>query len=248
MKSRHFFWLAILFVLLLSGCAPAGSDGQESSEITVVSLQTTPGLAHWLPKAADCAAIVPDLGIYSEIVPHTALDPDQADLTLRLGERLETDPFISVLGSERLVIVAGADVPVESLSAESLRAIYDGKWETWSSVPEVTGLGISETFSVIALSYPKGDELEQLFSQIYLSNIPITSNPLRYSTVDRLRTLLEQNPSAIGFTLECQVPAGVRTLAVTDLEGSPELLVLAITPVEPADGLRQLLLCLQDTQ
>ncbi len=216
--------------------------------MTVVGVQTTPALTHWLSRAADCANSIPDLGVYSEIVPQTELDINKADLTLRLGDRFDSDPYVSVMGNERLVIVAGADVPFDSLSLESLQAIYTGDVDSWSALPEAANLELGNSLPMVALSYPNGNELERFFSQIYLSNSTITGNSLRYSTIERLASLLEQNPSAIGYTLASQIPAGVNTLAISGLEADPVLLVLAVTTAEPTDGLRQLLLCLQDSQ
>ncbi len=214
----------------------------------VVSLQTTPALAQWLPPVSACAESVRNLGVYAEILPRTELNTNGTDLTLRLGERLDSDLFVSVMGNERLVIVAGEDVPVDLLSFESLQTLYTGTAKNWSDLPEAADLGLSETLPAVTLSYPRGNELEQFFSQIYLSNNPITGNAIRYSTIDKLESLLEQYPSAVAYTLESQIPAGVRTLAIRGMESNAELLVLAITPVEPSDGLRQLLLCLQDAQ
>ncbi len=95
-----------------------------ATELEVVHLQTTPALAHWLPRVAACADIIPNLGIASEIVSPSALDPDNADLILRLGPRQTDDPFTAVMGTESLVMVAGDQVPLDVLTMESLQSIY----------------------------------------------------------------------------------------------------------------------------
>jgi hypothetical protein len=248
MRTSRVFWIGIFFILFLSGCTTYISNGQEPGEMTVIGVQTTPALSHWLPAVADCASIIPNLGVYSEILPRNELDSGQSDLTLRLGEKLDSDPYVTVIGNERLVIVIGDDVPVDSLNLESLQAVYSGKWDSWSSLPNAADLGTDDDLPLVTLSYPSNNELEQLFSQTYLSNEAIAGNPLRYSITDRIATLLAENPTAIGYALASQVPVGVRTLAVSDMETDSTLFVLAVTPVEPADGLRQLLLCLQDSR
>jgi hypothetical protein len=248
MKTKRNFWMGLILIILLMGCSSSSSDGQDASGMTVINVQTTPALAHWLPAVADCANAIQNLGVYAEILPRNELDPNQVDLTLRLGEKLEADPYVSVMGNERLVVVAGADVPVDSLSLENLQAIYSGKWDNWSFLPEAADLSIDDNSPLVTLSYPNNNELEQFFNQIYLSNKSIASNPLRYSTIDRLTTTLEQYPSAIGYALSSQVPSGIKPLEVSDMEADPMLFVLAVTPIEPAGGLRQLLLCLQDAQ
>lgn len=163
MKTKRVFWIGLGLVLFLTGCGKSPSNAPVSEGMTVIDVQTTSSLAHWLPKISVCANDIPNLGIVSEIVPHTELDPSQTDMTLRLGERLESDPYVSVMGSERLVVVAGDDVPVESISLESLQAIYAGEWESWSSFAEAADLGSIQDLPLRALSYPSGHELELLF-------------------------------------------------------------------------------------
>ncbi len=51
-----------------------------------------------------------------------------------------------------------------------------------------------------------------------------------------------------GYTLASQVPTGFVPLSITGLEQDPTFYVLAVTAAEPENGLRQLLLCLQDSQ
>jgi hypothetical protein len=59
---------------------------------------------------------------------------------------------------------------------------------------------------------------------------------------------LNANPTALGYALASQVPEDFRTLPVTGLETPSSFYVLAVTTAEPAGGLRQLLLCLQNPE
>ncbi|MBG0786340.1 MAG: hypothetical protein H0S79_14685, partial [Anaerolineaceae bacterium] len=120
---KKFTW--VVFVLLLLGALAAcnGPSGS-GSELEVVHLQITPALAHWLPRVAVCADEVPNLGVASEIVNPAMLNPESADLTLRLGPRQANDPYTAVMGTESLVLVAGDQVPLDVLSAVSLQSIY----------------------------------------------------------------------------------------------------------------------------
>ena len=217
---KKLLWIGLTLTLvvgLLAGCAPSAGD---ETVLNVVHLQTTSALAHWLPQAAECAAAIPNLGIASEIVEPAALNLANADLILRLGQRQADDSFNAVMGTESLVLVAGDQVPLDVLSAESLRSIYAGDWTKWSEVPEVAnGAGTDHPLTVF--SYPNGNELEDLFSQYYLDGKAITSSVQRYSSVDGLAALLAANPYGLGYTLASQVPAGFRTLVVTDWHRTP---------------------------
>jgi ABC-type phosphate transport system substrate-binding protein len=213
----------------------------------VVHLQTTTALEHWLPEVADCASAIPNLGVASDIVPPEDLSLDSADLLLRLGARHADDPFTVVLGSENLVLVAGDQVPISTLSAESLQSIYAGDWATWAVVPGADAESAA-SLPLVLLSAPAGSELENLFSESYLDGNPIVSNPQRYATMQGLADKLNANPTALGYALASQVPEDFRTLPVTGLETPSSFYVLAVTTAEPAGGLRQLLLCLQNPE
>lgn len=244
MKSRIWLGLLLALLALLTACGPAAPS--DSPALEVVHLQTTAILEHWLPKAADCAAAIPNLGIASEIAEPDALSLASADLILRLGARQSEDPFTAVMGRESLVLVAGDQVPVSSLSLKSLHSLYAGDWTLWSDLPEADSAAADLPISL--LSYPAGHELEALFSQTYLGGSPILGSPQRYASPEGLAELLSANPGAIGYTLSSLVPVGYRTVPVTGLAADPVFYVLAVTAKEPAGGLRQLLLCLQDAE
>ncbi len=245
MKKLVWFGLTLaLLIGLLAGCNTFAGD---ETALEVVHMQTTSALAHWLPRAADCAAAIPNLGIASEIVELSALSLDTADLILRLGQRQANDPYTAVMGTESLVLVAGDLVPLDVLSLESLQSIYAGDWTFWSEVPEVeNGAGTNQSLTLF--SYPQGNELEDLFSQAYLDGKTITGSVQRYSSAEGLAALLAANPYGLGYTLASQVPAGFRTLVVTGLTQDPTFYVLAVTAGEPEGGLKQLLLCLQNPE
>ncbi len=244
MKKIGWFGLILLLLAALTACNGAANI---ATELEVVHLQTTSALAHWLPRVAACADIIPNLGIASEIVSPSALDPDNADLILRLGPRQADDPFTAVMGTESLVMVAGDQVPLDVLTMESLQSIYTGDIALWSEVSDMDNAAAAN-HPITVFSYPDGDELADLFNQAYLDSRAIFSNPQRYSSADGLAALLTAIPYGLGYTLVSQVPTGFRTLVVTGLEQDPTFYVLAVTAAEPENGLRQLLLCLQDSQ
>ena len=245
MKKIILGGLTFLLLSLLAACGPTPSV--EETDLEVIHLQTTPALTHWLPKAADCAGAIPNLGIASEIVDPTALSLGGADLILRLGSPQADDPYTAVMGMESLVLVAGDQVPLDSLSIESLQSIFAGDWTLWSEVPEVDDAADTD-LPLTLFSYPNGNELEVLFNQTYLDGKPTPITPQRYSSADGLADLLAANPYGIGYTLASQAPAGFRTIDITGLEQGPTFYVLAVTASEPEGRLRQLLLCLQDSE
>lgn len=241
--------LSLILLVVMSACEAQVPVPEERPLPEVVNLQITPAVAHWLPQLAVCAEGIPNFGVSTQVLPRAELSLAESDLILRLGERLDTDPFVAVMGVEDIVIVAGADVPLSSISLASLQAIYAGTITHWGEVPEGNEGEGRKGQLIKPLSYPEGHEIEILFRRAYLDDDPINVEPQVFSTIAFLEKLIDQHPYAIGYLLESQVPESVRILRITADEPIPVgQFVLAITDGEPTGGLKQLLLCLQNAQ
>jgi hypothetical protein len=247
MKPRISLLLLVALSLFLEACSADDNSPAAEPALEIITLQTTPSLAHWLPEVAACANALSGVGVYTSVLPIGDLDPTAADLTVRLGNPLDTDPFVTVLGTENLVIIAGPEMPVTSMSLESLQAISAGEITDWRDVPEAGGAGLTDNAPITLLSFPQGNDLRSHFTDIYLESGRLTDNVKTFSTVDTLTTLLEENPTAISYALSSQVPSMAQVLPITGREGSaPEIYVIAVTQNEPQGAIRSLLLCLQD--
>lgn len=247
-RIKLIFFSLILFVGMVA-CEPETPVPEETPTFEVINLQITPAVAHWLPLVAACAEGIPNFGIYTQVLPRSDLAVEESDLILRLGERLETDPFVATMGIEEIVVIAGEDVPVDSLSLDSLQKIYAGVTTRWAEVSDDIENESTVNEPIKRLSYPEGHEIEILFRRAYLAGSPYSDDLQVFSTVDFLQDLLSEHPHAIGYLLESQVPEGVRVLRITHAEPIPTgQYVLAITSAVPEGGLKQLLLCLQNAQ
>lgn len=248
MQRNGLVLLSLVMLIIAAGCAvEAPNYFEDRLPPEIVKLQVTPAVAHWLPRVAACAAEIPDFGIITQISPRTELSLEESDLILRLGERLETDPFVAVMGLEDIVIVAGEAVPVSALSLANLQGIYAGTITDWSEVPDAEFTEDPQLALIKPFSYPEGHEIEILFRRAYLDDKPILAVSEVFSTIEFIRERFEQNPSAMGYLLASQVPDGMRILTVEHDTPIPSgQYVLAITS-NPAEGrLKQLLLCLQN--
>ena len=247
MKKRYPFIVIISLVVLLSACNQQNIQPTGESALEVVNLQISPTLEHWLPVIADCADAIPAFGIYTQVLPLSESGTEPFDLLIRFGPRQDGDAYVTVLGMETITIVTGNEVPVTSLSLESLSDIFYGEITNWGQVPEVMSEKPSIDQPIQTLSYPDGHPLRLLFRDVFLEENEISSQPIIFSTLDRMSQILEDEPYAIGYALESQTPANAKILEITGLD--PQLaqqLVLAVTSQEPQDKLRQLLLCLQN--
>ncbi|MBW6466418.1 MAG: hypothetical protein K0B06_07950 [Brevefilum sp.] len=249
MKRVLWAFLGLVFLVGLVGCAEEIPLAEEKPAPEVVALQLTPAVEHWLPLVAECVEGIPNFGVYTQVLPRSDLSLAESDLILRLGERLESDTFVAIMGVEEVVIVAGEEVPVSSLSLEDLRAIYAGTKTLWGEVGE-GGYGGSVTGQPITpLSYPVGHEVEILFRRAYLGDEITQVNLQEFMTIPFLENLLLRYPYAIGYLLKSQVPEEMQVIEILSDEPVPNRqYVLAVTAQEPFGGLKQLLLCLQNAQ
>ncbi|MFW5713262.1 MAG: substrate-binding domain-containing protein [Brevefilum sp.] len=246
-KITRLFLLGIILIVSASACSGEQSTPQATTQLEIINLQTTPALEHWLEDVAGCAADIPDFAVTTQILPLSELDLEQANLILRLGERQEDDPYVSVMGVENLVVLAGSEVPVDSLSQNVVQRIFTGEITNWSEVPEVQNAGIEINQPILTLSYPEGHELRLLFQKAYLEDETLGDEPQIFSTETYLEELLVTHAYALGYTLESLKATNVQTLAIRGFdEALAQQPVLAVTADEPSGELRQLLLCLQN--
>ncbi|MDY6867496.1 MAG: substrate-binding domain-containing protein [Chloroflexota bacterium] len=244
MRQKLILPIFILSLLLVS-CTAATLESQ--SDMEIINLQVSPALEQWLPKASACAEPITDFGVYVEVRPPEELNLDEADLIIRMGKPLEDDPYVTVLGSETISIVAGSEVPLSSISIKTLKAIYTGQIKNWANVSEIKVAGIEINQPIQVLSFPEGNEIRKLFSKNILETSEPSHHLQTFSSLEFFQILLDEYPFSISYLLESQAPEGVKTLSLTDGDSQITQYVLAVTHKEPEGGLRQLLLCLQNS-
>ncbi len=246
MKLVRHLGLGMIFLAVLGGCTPAPANSTGRPPFEIIEMQITPALEHWLPAVASCADGLPNFGVYTQVLARNQLELQEADLILRLGQRMDSDPHAAIMGYENLVVFTGDIVPVDTISLVSLQSIFTGEITNWEDVPEVIQDGLVINQEILTLAYPKNHELRVLFMRIFLDEQTIQSFPQIFSTINALEIILAENPYAIGFGLQSQLPDNGKLLEITDENVLPiQQYVLAITAQEPEGNLEQLLLCLQ---
>ncbi|MDT8382689.1 MAG: hypothetical protein RQ728_10610, partial [Brevefilum sp.] len=167
----------------------------------------------------------------------------------KLGERVESDPYVAVMGYEELVLVGGREIPIDTISIESLQGIFRGDITNWGDLPELINQGIEINQPIQTLSYPEGHILQQRFNLSYLNSEPVQTEPILYSTAAGLSEKLREYPYGIAFLLKSHTKNDLNLITITGLETeAAQQYVLAVTRTEPQYGLKQLLLCLQNMQ
>lgn len=248
---KHNIWRIsiIIFTLLLTACNGVVIEPSPEPTLEIIDLQTTPELEHWLPWVSQCAQSIDSIGIYTKIRTQESLDIDQTDLVLKLGERVESDPYVAVMGYEELVLVGGSETPIDTISIESLQRIFRGDITNWGALPEIINQGIEINQPIQTLAYPQGHILQQLFSLAYLNSEPVQTEPILYSTAEGLSEKLREYPYGIAFLLKSHTNNDQKMITITGMDTkAAQQYVLAVTKTEPQYGLKQLLLCLQNMQ
>ncbi len=248
--TRSVLFLALPILLILAACAQRDIPQDEDVSMTVLHVQITPSLSHWLSPIADCAEAMKATAIYSEIHPLSDLSLNDADLIIRLGAPSPSDPFTTVMGVEEFIFLTGLEIRLQTLSLSSLQKIFTGEFTAWKDVPEILDMEIEINNTITLLSPPGEDDIRLLFEETLLDKKSVAGKVRIFNTTDGLLNAIEDTPYGIAYALNSHI--GGTSLNKIEIQGiDPGLTqayVLAITGNQPEGKLRQLLLCLQDSQ
>lgn len=247
---RPILFLSVVILLALAACTPPEAPQEAAPEMAVIHLQITPALSHWLPAVSACAEDLPAVGVYTDIRPQPSLSLTEADVILTLDDQTPPETFSAVMGMEEIVIVTGSSLPLETLSLNSLQNIFTGAWRHWKDVPEIQETGTEINAPITIWSPPQGDEIRTFVEKKLLNEQPVSGQAQNFHTPEGLWQALANNPYGIAYGLKSHLEeTALNTPVIQEIEpGSTQILVLALTQDEPEGHLKQLLLCLQNTE
>jgi hypothetical protein len=240
-----------LLILCLCLCLVSCSSdlaGNKDSEVTVIKVQISTTLTHWIPKMTTCSENLVDAGVTVDILPRHELNIQNADLVVRFGPRTLQEQYVSVLSMDRVIFIIDVDNPLASISSQNLSEIFLGHYQTWDQVPEMALIDPTYDLPISVFSYGDGSDLYPILLSALLGGEPVSQDALYAASWEILQGSVAKTPGGIGYLLESQVSADVLTLQVedqSDLQMGLEQPVIAVTGSEPEGALRQLLLCLQ---
>ena len=250
MSARRKLLLSFsLMLILLAGCMPKPTTSNQALP-QAIRVQITPALTHWLPKINSCATNLGDANLILDILPPANLDRQTADLIMRFGQRTEGDNFVSVLSNENLVLILHPDNPLIDISTYSLREIVIGVTTNWDQLQELQTSVASYDLPIVLFSFGENNDLYAVLTEALMVTDPFNQLAIYVPSWEVMRQSVADTPGAIGYLLQSQADAQVKVLdmlAHSDLAISLEQPVLAITQSESQGSLRQLLLCLQNS-
>jgi hypothetical protein len=233
--------LCIFFFLLLTltGCMPATPPPLPTPQVW--QAQYTPSLS-WIGPALNlCTRQQPGIALTVAEKPAQALDPTQADFTLRWGAPEPLDTFAAEIGSDELVVIVHPGNLIKSLELSEIQAIFTGKSQKWSDFMK----GNSDRIQV--WTEAEGSDVQQVFQTVLLQQ-PLTY-PFAHLAPDppAMRQAVGTDPTTIGYLPRRWLDATVRPVQITGISAS-ELRqpVLVLREKEPQGPQKDWLLCLQD--
>jgi len=225
----------LLLILLLAACAsPATPEATPTVEQLYVAI--TPALRPFQGALAHCSQAIPSARLHTVERPASALDTDEFDLSIRLGEPEDLPAFTAPLAGEKVVLITHPTNRVTSLTSEQLQAIFGGRAQSWAE------LGGSDRAIEVWVG-PPGDEVRQAFDRQVLNGGLVTPNARIAPTPEAMLEAVSVTPGAIGY-----LPNAWLSESVQSLELGIELPVLALADGQPTGSARDLLACLQGAE
>ena len=218
--------LILSLLLFLTACSPTPAATPVAATLppavtilpaNLVKLHTSPSVQAWEADANTCAD---KLGL----ILMEVIDPQQADLVLRLGEPdgLTTPSY--KIGQEDLLVVTNRESPVQNSDLAGVQNLF----------------AHPETQQVQVWVYAPGDDAQQVFAKEIMRGQTVSSFGMLAAGPQQMSDTLNQNKNALGF-----LPRHWKAGSVRDVFSLPNIPVLAIVKAEPQGSIKALLACLQ---
>lgn len=233
--TRHVRALSSLVVLLFAGAAgcarepsPGGAmeDSLTSGRILVVCAHEAVRLlererdafrTHY-PRArievqpgSSQEAIASLFGATCDIALITRdLEPEERRAAIR--GKLALDGYRFAQGA--VVVVVHPSNPVENMTIEDLRRIYNGDVADWSRLN-------GSALPIVPVIQPVDSDISQFFSQAVMDLGPIQARVVSAASDSEVVEKVRSNPSAVGFAALGTALDGVRALRLATMTGLP---------------------------
>ena len=176
------------------------------------------------------------LGVFE--TPASALDIQQADLTLWLGEP-PGGVFAALLGREEILVILNPANPIDRISSADLRALFDGTVTNWQAVG-------GDDREVVVWVYPQNNELQEIVESVILPGRQFSSHAWLAPDAAAMLEAIARDPAAIGVLPRPWLSEAIKPVEVDqDLRELFLQPVLALAEKEPQGILREFLACLQ---
>jgi len=204
------FFLLSTFILLSCSATPTQVTPQ------LVLTYSTSAAEPWLSALYDCAGTV---SVISRVD-----DSASADIVLRIGEPQILVDSAYQIDSEDILIVTHRQSPVQNLTLESARALFAGQGDP----------------SVQVWVYGPDDDVQEVFDQVVMTGLRITSSARLAATPQQMSDTLVNEPNSVGI-----LPRHWKVGNDREVFRVATVPVLVLTKSEPQGAIKELISCLQ---
>ena len=204
--------LALLLAVALGACAPQAPTAQP----VMVRIHASAAAAPWLDAAFTCAG-------RQAVVLNVVADPEQADLSLRIGEPPALEGSAYQIDTEEILILTNRESPVQSLDTQQARALFARGGD-----------------SIQVWVYAPGEDVQQAFDRLLMGGAGVTSLARLAATPQEMLDALNAQADAVGI-----LPGRWKAGAVREVYSAGSVPVLVLPHAEPQGAIAQLIECLQ---
>jgi PBP superfamily domain len=216
-----------VFLLFTTSCSQATPIASPETFKVQYSFAAQP----WLATLNICAG---NKIVLSNLLASDYQDLKTANLVIHIGHPDNLTDLAYKLGTDDLLVIVNPQNPVKKLSADQVRGIFTGRFQTWTSVH-----GSNRQIRVWV--FPAGEDVQQIFEETILARSSPASMARLASSPDEMSQAVSNDPDAIGL-----ITARRKTGTTTDVfTAGSNLPVLAITQFRPQGILAQILACMQ---
>jgi len=224
---KRTFALIIIICFLLPSC----NSAPPTTEPEQLSLQYTAASIPWLADLSQCAGTN---NVSFEQRGADFLDPQSADVVIRIGLPKGLGPFVYQISTDDLLVIVDQQNPINNLTAAQVFGLFTGQIQNWKDIDGADA-------PVQVWVFAAGEDLQQVFEQTVMEGSPVTSLARLATSPEEMLQVVEKDSTAIGI-INRRNMAGNVTDVYMAASGLP---VLAITLAEPQGNLAQVIACMQ---
>ena len=236
-----------LLVLALTACgAPTAATPPPTPQ--AIDLYYPATLQPWAEMISTCATANPQIAVYFMQVtnPPSELPPDTLVLSFGQPHQTTTGDYLDQLGWEQVVVIVNQANSITQLSTDQRREIFSGQMETWKE-------GSGQPIQIWVL--PDHEPTRQIFDSALRLIQPLAANAMLAPNPGAMVTEISKDSGAIGYLPQSFLSSRgftdsekVKIVNLdTPIKDKLHQPVIAISRSEPAGALRNLVVCLQNT-
>lgn len=191
----------------------------------MVRVYSTAAAQPWLADLYDCAG--------STSVLLLVANPQEAEISLRLGEPLLLATPAFEITREEIVVVVNQGNPITNLSRAEVFSLFTGQIRNWQ---EIGGRDVVVQVWV----YSVGEDIQQIFNSSVLGGTSVFSIARLATSPREMTSGIADDTHAVGLLPKSLVDETIKS--VYSIASIP---VMAVTRSQPEGVIKELLTCVQ---